>query len=347
MLRWAVELTAQIDDTVATDREPDADAILRRELGNLRGAWHLARRQNSLDDAIAIVVALYDSAGWRELTELWGWSEELAADPRLAQHPRAAEVLGVAAEFVAYLRGDYARADQLAREGLALATGTAGSVLCLGSLAVAALTRGAYADAIERALAVAALARRPSLAFAWAALAATHAGDLDQARALNARMAATATSPTLRGFSAYVDGEIAIAAGDPKVAESHYLRAIAAGRGSGATYLVGIASVGLVTALVQTGSAKDALHGYRDVIEYWAATGNWTHQWITLRSLADLLRALGDDEPAALIEAAADQAPDVPAWAATASARPRGTVPGRAALLDLARRAIERNLSRP
>ena len=33
-----------------------------------------------------------------------------------------------------------------------------------------------------------------------------------------------------------------------------------------------------------------ALEGYREVIDHWAAGGNWSHQWVTLRNLADLLR---------------------------------------------------------
>ena len=56
-----------------------------------------------------MAVALHDVAQWRDLTETWGWPTELVDDPALDAHPRAAEVLGAAAEF-AYLRGDYARA---------------------------------------------------------------------------------------------------------------------------------------------------------------------------------------------------------------------------------------------
>ena len=57
----------------------------------------------------------------------------------------------------------------------------------------------------------------------------------------------------------------------------------------------------------------DALRGYREFIDYWDRAGNWTQQWVTLRNLAQLLRRLGDDEPAALLDATADQAPDAPA----------------------------------
>jgi hypothetical protein len=80
------------------------------------------------------------------------------------------------------------------------------------------------------------------------------------------------------------------------------------------------------------------------VIDYFARTGNWTNVWTTLRNLADLLRRLGDDAPAAVIDAA-DAAPDAPA--PHRQPDPDVPVPGRAAALDLARAAVERNLSRP
>ena len=64
-----------------------------------------------------MVIALSEVTSWRDLTETFDWADQLAGDPALADHPRAAEVLGAAAN-AAYLRGDYTRADQLARAGL-------------------------------------------------------------------------------------------------------------------------------------------------------------------------------------------------------------------------------------
>ena len=96
---------------------------------------------------------------------------------------------------------------------------------------------------------------------------------------------------------------------------------------------------------------KRCLRGYRDVIDYFARTGNWTHQRATLRNLAGLLRQLGDDEPAALLDAAADRAgrsrggPVRRRWIAPHSAPAPPTL-SRADVLELARRAIERNLAR-
>jgi predicted ATPase len=90
LMRWAVELSVWIDATLATEREPEADAALRRELVNLRSAWRLIRQQGSLDDAATLVTTLADASNWRDLTELRSWAEELAGDDALTGHPRAA-----------------------------------------------------------------------------------------------------------------------------------------------------------------------------------------------------------------------------------------------------------------
>ncbi len=353
MLRWAVELTGWIGATMRTEHEPLADAVLRRELPNLRAAWRLARSRGSLDDAAAMITALFETVGYRDLLEVRGWAEELASDPATATHPRAAAVLGTAAE-AAYHRGDHPTAERLARTGLDRATDDAGTWLCLLPLAVVALARGAYAEAVEHALAAAATgAGRHREDLGIAALASAYAGDLDRARTLNARGLADAVSPTMVGWGHYVAGEIENRAGHPEPAERHYLRAVELCRGSGATFLVGVATVGLVTVRAAAGRVREALDGYREVIDYFARTGNWTHQWTTLRNLADLLRRLGDTEPAALLDAAADQAPDAPAVGGSLGAEPpphpalATPISSRAAVLETARQAIERNLTRP
>jgi predicted ATPase len=350
MLRWAVELTASVEATLTTEREPEADAVLRRELPNLRAAWRLARRQGCLDEAAAIVVALFDAVAYRDLIEIRDWAEELADDPALSTHPCATAALGTAAE-AAYHRGDYRRADRLARAGLERATDDSGSWYCLLSLSVADLARGAYGDTVDHALAAARMAR-PGESLGIAALATAYAGDLAEARTLNERGHADSASPTMRSWNAYVAGEIETCAGHSELAEQQYLRAIDLARTSGATFLVGVATVGLLAARATAGRVHDALRGYREVIDYFARTGNWTHQWVTLRNLADLLRQLGDGEPAALLDAAADRAPDAPAVNRPVDAGPPTPplpvtpVPSRGDVLEQARQAIERNLAR-
>jgi len=352
-LRWAVELTEWLQTALRSERESVGNEVLRRELPNLRAAFRLARDRGALDQAATIVIGLFDAIAFRDLLEVRSWAEELADDPALTGHPKFAAVLGTAAE-AAYHRGDYQGAEQLARSGLAGATDSTGSWLCLSALSVADLARGAFDDAGNHAQEAAQLSGRPADNLVVAALAATYAGQLDEARRLNKLALATAVSPTSRSWCAYVTGEIESADGRKELADSHYVQAIELARESGATFTVGVATVGLLSVRVAAGRIPEALTGYREVIDYFDRAGNWTHQWTTLRNLAGLLRRLGDDDPATLLETAAELAPDAPA-----DNRPRDGSRGgsenrrnaptpvhqRPEILAVARRAIERNLA--
>ncbi|HEX6404726.1 MAG TPA: BTAD domain-containing putative transcriptional regulator [Pseudonocardiaceae bacterium] len=312
LLRWAVDLATWIGTTAATESEPEADAVLRREIPNLRAAWRLARHDGRLDDATALVISLAEASGLRDLTEVWTWARELAADPAIATHRRAGAVLGIAAA-VAWLRGDLADVDELARRGLDGAIDDEDRCWCLSALCMVELSRGGYAAVVEHCLQAAALAPHWRLSLLNGVLAAAYAGDLDQANALNDRLANVAVSPTAAAMHHYVTGEIDSIAGRRDQAEQHYASAIELGRTAGSTFLIGLASVGLLTIRVDTGRIDDALRGYREVIDYWERTGNWIQQWTTLRNLANLLRILDDHQPALFLEVAAGHAPEASA----------------------------------
>ena len=96
LVRWAVGLVAWIGTTVTTEREPEADSALRRELPNLRAAWRLARADESPADAAAMVSALIEAIAYRDLIEVRAWADELVDDPALATCPQARAVLGAA-----------------------------------------------------------------------------------------------------------------------------------------------------------------------------------------------------------------------------------------------------------
>ncbi len=192
---------------------------------------------------------------------------------------------------------------------------------------MADLSRGAYTNVIEHNLAAAVLASRPRENLGIAALAAAYAGDPDRARELGEQMLATAVSPTMRAFGSYVIGEVESVAGHRDRAEDHYARAIDLARTSGATFVVGVATVGLLTVLADTGRVHDALRGYLDVVDYFTRTGNWTHLWTSLRNLAQLLRRLGDHEPAALLAPPPTRPRTLPHSARPPTSRRRRTSP--------------------
>ena len=303
---------------------------------------------------MAVVVAFCDASSWRDLTEVWDWALELAADPATDAHPDGASVIGIAAGH-AWSRGELGRADRLARRGLEL--GGRGVWHCHAAIALVALSRGDFTAAVFHGTEAAAHATRADQSLGVAALAQAYEGRLDEAAITSDRFAAVAASPTLKGFHSYVAGEIDALAGRTQRAEERFERAIALSRESGATFLESIASVSLLTVRVSGGRIAEALDGYRDLVAYWARTGGWVQQWTTLRNLARLLRSIGDEETAVFLEAAADRAPDAPphdeptadpaaphlpedrlatlvANAATAS---------RDDVLDIARRALDRH----
>ncbi|KZF12413.1 transcriptional regulator [Rhodococcus sp. EPR-157] len=340
LLRWASRRASTIGAGLTTEQEHTADAALRREMPNLRAAWRLARDRGSLDIAVAIVSSLFDAIGYRDLIEIRQWAEELVADADLGNHPDAPVAFAAAAEAV-YHRGDYQRAEQFSKVGLHHASDLQQTWHCLTTLSVTALARGEYADAIGYSLRATTITPRLAEPFGVAALAALYSGDLEEARRLNGEGRVGATWPTMASWNSYVAGEIENFAGNVMQAEKHYLRAIDSARRCGATFLVGVATVGLLTVRSTSGRIHEALLGYREVIDYFARTGNWTHLWAALRNLADLLNTLGDDESSALLHAAADHAPDSPAYGPRPASEPALVVTDRAELLGHARKAID------
>jgi predicted ATPase/DNA-binding SARP family transcriptional activator len=354
LLRWAIARARWIAETEVTDREAEADATLRCERGNLRAAWVVARRRRRLDDAIALVEALLSAAFSRDLTEIWQWARELASDAAVADHPDRGVVLGMAAGAL-WLWGEVDDADEVARRGLREATSDHARWWCLTALANAALSRAATDEAISSSLEAAQLATRSTENLAVAALAAIYAGDLGRARGFLDRFQEVATSLSLEALLAYVAGEIDNAGGAYEAAEAHYIRSIELAEAAGATFIAGIAKVGLVTVRAAAGHVELALRGYGELIDYWERTGSWLQQWTTLRNLARLLDRLGDHGSARVLEAAADHAPDAPAVAGPARSSPPPDRPGRGADLDagtvtgqqalaVARRAIDGHL---
>ena len=312
LIEWAVELADQIERAQTSSDETHADALLRREIQNLRAALHAARQADRIDDAITLVISLHDAATWREMTEVWDWAQELIDDEVIDGHPRGPAVLGAASES-AWFRGDTDEAARLARAGFERADTDEGRRWALVGLASVALTRGQYRAAIKHGVQCFELSARPNQGLLIAALAATYAGDLDEARRLNDRMGDVVTSPSLIGAHEYAAGEIASAAGRRDEAEAHYRRAIELAGVSGATFLDGIASVGLVRTLEEAGQTTAALSRYQSLLDYWERTGRWVQQWTTLRNLARLLHTIGETADAAFIVAAADEATDAPA----------------------------------
>jgi predicted ATPase/DNA-binding SARP family transcriptional activator len=345
LLQWAVGFVTTLETALVSENEPAADRALRRELPNVRAAWRLAGQRGDLEAAVTMGIGLFDAIAYRDLTELRQWVTNLATDTSVHRHPRAAALLGTAAE-AHYHAGNLDDAEDLARTGLALPGQEPDRWYCHVALSVVALARGALDDAVAHTRSADRAKPGRSDPRGVAALAAAYAGDLEDARRRNDEGLRLATSPSMRSWAAYVAGEIETLAAHHDRAQEHYAEAVGEARISGATFLTGVANVGLVAARSRGTRPREALPGYLEIIDYFARTANWTHLWTTLRNLAELLGRLGDAHASTSILAAAEQAPEAPAVIVSSQtvARGSGDTLDPNEVLTIARDAISRHL---
>ena len=190
-LDWARATAKELGSALRSSDEPTADRRLRAELSNLRAARDLARRRGDLDLPVALSLHLDTASLMRDITELWAWSRELAAEPTLPGHPQEVAILGSAAE-ASWLLGDLVESERLARRGLEVAAETSApeplTRRCWSALAVSALFGADFATSRDLWIRAAALSGDGrSTQLATAAMAAAYAGDRSSGAELLAR----------------------------------------------------------------------------------------------------------------------------------------------------------------
>lgn len=307
-LRWAVDVAEEAGRLLTGAAEVEGDRLLRAELANLDAAVALARRRGDVDVPAALLAAVDYDLVWRGLPEIGAWALDLADDPGLAGHPQEATVLA-SASSAAWLRGELDRCDLLAERALALEPGQTWG---LGSLAVTAMFRARYDDAIGLLERGATSGRLRPTWWATAGLAAGYAGDLDRADALVAREHARLVDdprPTHTAYVRHVAGELAALRGEHDVAAAELAAAVETSRGVGSTFVEGLASVGLASAWAASGRTAAAAEGYRELLGRWQRAGSWTQLWTTARNAAALLADHGHAELALTVLEAADRSP--------------------------------------
>ena len=285
---------AWIDTTAQSEEEPAANDRLLAEFDTIRAAWHTARAADDVDRMLRLIRHLYLPAAMRELREVWLWTIELAQHPALVEHPRRGFALAAASVGTGRTGGDLAACGQLAARADEVPDSgdLADRVIVLDALSTTRLYEGrldeAVAAAVE-AVQVSVASRAGKLPFfreamwAQAGYACAYAGRLDDARAYNAN-GRDAPYPSGRSVHHYAAGEIENAAGNWADAQHHYQESIRLSERSGATFVQGLAAVGLVTAQASAGELEKALVGYAELIERWNRTGAWLQQWTTLRT---------------------------------------------------------------
>ena len=255
---------------------------------------------------------------WRPDADLIGLISEVARDPGVRRSPAAALALA-AGGLAACDMGELAEAERLGAEALRHAAGPAERFLALLSLGIATLYRGDHDRSATLWEQIAADPDFPAAhraeGHASLALLACYRGDPATAReqAAQARIAAEAAGASgYQAFATYAAGEVALLESPETGAE--LLRAAAAEADStGATQVVTVARIALVSALTRLGRHGDALALFPPLLHQARREGNWPQLWTALRILAELLVTLGRQETAAVLLAAARESPSAPA----------------------------------
>ncbi len=259
-------------------------------------------------------------------TEVTGWARRVIARlPSPDVHCDGAAAWAVAASGARF-DGDLSAAERHARRGLASQPAPALEAFLLMMLEEVALFQGDADTALLRAHAVrdAAVAAQMSgvahMAAATTVLVRVYQGQAsgdggcsgDQCT-VAIELAATCDSSgedVVAAWCRYVAGEC-ILDSDPARAATLLDASIAEARRNGDRYLLGVAMVSRASIEARHGSPETAAELFVDVVAHWRDAGNWTHQWVSLRTVADILARLDRLEPAALLLGAIRQTGEV------------------------------------
>jgi predicted ATPase/DNA-binding SARP family transcriptional activator len=312
-------------DTVARAVGPDEERawrLVRAHRDDVRSALRWAVDHDPpMADAIAATLA--GPLHYRPDPELLALVVEVAAaaaegDP--APPATCASVLGAGAR-ASWLAGDLDGAMRLAELATALG-GDRPPHTALHALGVVHLYRGDLVESLRwfgRSHDTSGddLAARLD-ALAGIGLVQCYQGDLDAAEVtaqLLRRQAVVVSSTTYLAFAGYLAGEVALARGGDHVATGITLLddAVDTAVRADLSFITGIASVALASAVVRHRDTAEALGLFPPLVQRWRRSATWTQLWTTMRLLAELLVRCGRHEVAALLLAAADADAAAPA----------------------------------
>ena len=314
--RWAAELVTRAADGMRGPGEAAWAARLDQHLDDLRAA-HGWMTGNDPELGLRMSAGLHWYALWRCQPEVFRWADISAAAAAGSRSPFYPESLASAALGAVY-RGDLGTAEtaahaafQAARPLTAIAARR--PLEALGDIAI-------FRGELRRAASVYARAYNLSTAegehldAAWdagsVAPALAYDGRLDDARqwARLAQDAADASgAPSALSIAAWATGEIA-ALTDPSQATRHLQRAIELAARADTRLVAGLAEVSMAALHARHGDPATALRHYHRVILQWGQAGAWTPQWITIRTLIDLLARVGASHDAATLYGAVTSA---------------------------------------
>ncbi|MGV9710057.1 BTAD domain-containing putative transcriptional regulator [Gordonia sp. NPDC003424] len=294
--------------------------------GHARAAEMVAERFDDVRQAVANAVdtaPLADAilAGVMPYLESTMSSEVAAWARNVRQHGEAATgdaTTGAAASALAAacarFDGDLPVAQRWARDGLARNPTPPVTVYLRLMLVEVAQFRGDLDDALRRASDFRAAAQSAGMIGAVHMADATVVllrayrggpGDPSGVECCSAALTladrcAAAGHAVVAAWCRYIAAECVLDA-DPGRAGELLDGAIDAARQHTDRYLLGVALTSRASIEVRHGALDCAASHLMETVDHWRDAGNWTHQWVSLRAVIDVLARLGRDDAAAIL----------------------------------------------
>ena len=307
--RWAARIASASAQELRTAAEKEAVRRFAAEEANVGAALEWALERDDTELITALVRGLHDHVIARAGREVHAWVER-AAD-HVWDRPDAGDVVVVAAT-AAMARGDIPRYRALLEQAFAL--GATGRELLVSrdvDWAGVLVFEGRVEEALQQARTEPDLPDDPWLlgySLVRRAMPFAYAGMSQDALALADRalgLAVPTGNPTLQGWARYVRGE-ALMGLDPRQAIESYHEAVALARGVDNTFLEGLLSVALASALGRHGEPVESLQHFRDTIARWHDAGAWSFLSTTLRNFGEFLVRIERYEDAVLVRCAVE-----------------------------------------
>lgn len=368
---YFTELAEALAGQMTGPGEAAAVRQLEAVLADLRLAHARAVARGDADLALRLPTTLYWFAFWGVRSEIFDWATAAAETFSGSDHPLLADILGMAAVGASF-RGDVAETRRLAGAAARAGTGgRGGSRFALYARARVGMRAGDLESLPRLAREITALDRRDGdgfmsrVAAVLDVLALAYGGRRREALEVVEEWLADpghGDCPSLKAWWLYGYGE-ALSELDPGGAAEMLREAATTARKVHNHMVEGIASVTLSSLAGRFGEPDRALPTFGEVIALWEARGAWTHQWITLRNLVELLARTGQTEAAVALHRASTTSASAPPLfgeqgdrlaalmeqaraelgeAAWTAARRRGAVLGDAEAVAFARATIAR-----
>ena len=314
---WVLGQARSAREAMVGDNGQDAnDELMVASLADLRVVHRRLHDAGDAARSLELAALLHFVAMFRMQSEVFTWIIATADRFGDVDDPHAETVLA-SASIGSWQSGDLGAAEHYADRAVEVASRSshpgAGRGAAEASGDVAGF-RGDDREALrhfERALAIAREqgdAVRIVVNLVDLSLQAGYLGEVERAEEALAearRRTANGACSSLVAWIAYGEGE-AFAETDPPRALRSLDEAIELADAASALFIAGVAGLTRTGLLARTGEPREAIQGMITMLEHWRRGGAWVQQWITLRSVVDLLVRLDDPAEAAVVLGAID-----------------------------------------